>query len=266
MRGPRHNRIETLRDLRGSGDHEPCRLPSRAVRPPDREAAPKHPEPYQDGETGGHMTANEEQLQAAMEELESLRIQEKRIQGGDALMQLQVNRVSQRGDIESLPEDQRMTLFNPDGILTDAEVMRRMDTYLTEHSKIAFDEGQQRRQVIGIGTDSDGNERMPRPGERVNPQGYIEMVDPRYADEVAQKLRDADEVDVKNSFQRTAAMNEAIMQLTERTQDPIGAYYVTFEQSRKLVEQYEAEKAAGWPHSRHDYIPMTAYMDKISPK
>lgn len=205
--------------------------------------------------------------QLDLESEKSRLIQEKRANAGDAHMQLQINRAVEKGDIASLTPEARQALFNPDGLLTGPEVQERMAAYLREHEKIAFAPHELRKQVAATGFDvATQNYRMPNPGERVNDHGHIEMVDPRYAEEVAQKMRNADPADVKNSMQRAAAMNEVLMQVMNRVHDPIGAVYVTFEESRKLVEQFEAERREGWPEWRHDFLPTRQYMHKIGPR
>lgn len=205
--------------------------------------------------------------QLAQEAEESLRIQNKRLEQGDAHMQLQVNRSAMTGDIESMSQEQRDQLFNPDGTLSEGEVYERMLRYVQEHQKVGFESHELRKQVAGVGQDQrTGQWRMPNPGEKVNDSGLIEMVDPKYADQVAQKMRDADEVDVKNSFQRSKLMNEVVMQVMNRVNDPIGAVHISFDESRKLVAQYHAERQAGWPRSRHDFLPLSEYMQQLAPR
>jgi len=205
------------------------------------------------------------QDQLEEESVRSIQIQDKRTSAGDAHMKLQVQRAGMQGDIESMTEQERQSLFNPDGTLPHHEVMDRIQRYQAEHSKIAFAPGEERKTVRTMGKDpSTGNYRFPNPGEAVQ-GGDIVMVNPQYAEEMAYKMKNAQENDVKNSMRRSKALNDLVLQLSTRV-EPTNATFVTFEQAREMTAQFDAEKAEGWPSWKHDFLPLREYINQFAPR
>lgn len=182
----------------------------------------------------------------------------------DAHMQLQVNRASEKGDVESLTPEEQAQLFNPDGTYAEGVVQERVVNYTTEHSRISMPAGRERPMVRGVGHDARTNtQRMPGPGEAVDAAGSIILVDPKFADEQAEKMRTVNEADAKNTMARSQAMTQLCATLSVRPTDVIGAVYCNFAESRQYVRIFEEQSAEGIRDADTDFLPLRQYVNKF---
>lgn len=182
----------------------------------------------------------------------------------DPHMALQVNRAAEKGDVGSLTPEEQTQLFNPDGTHSAQLVQQRVVNYTVEHSRQAMPVGQERPTVRGVGHDARTNtQRMPGPGESVNAQGSIIMVNPAFADEQAEKMRTVNEADAKNSMARSAAMTQLCATLSVRPNDVIGALYCDFEKSRQYIAIYQDQSAHGIRDADVDFLPLRQYVNKF---
>lgn len=200
--------------------------------------------------------------QLSIEAQASLDIQAKR-QRYDPHMQLQVNRAGEKGDVESLSQDDQTQLFNPDGTHSAQVVQQRVINYQTEHKRVAMPVGQERPQKRAAGVDALGEHRMPGDGEILDQQGQIIMVNPQYAEESAAKMRAVSEADAKNLLARSDALNTLCLTLSSRPDDPVGAIYCNFEESRAYIRIYQDQAADGIGDSYVDFLPMRQYVHKF---
>lgn len=208
-------------------------------------------------------TAGIDQTQLDREAEMSAEIQSQR-KGSDAHMQLQINRATETGDVGSLSPEQQTELFNPDGAHSAQVVQERVVNYTVEHNRQSMPVGQERPTVRGVGHDARTNtQRMPGPGEQVNAQGSIVMVNPAFADEQAEKMRNVSAADAKNTMARSAALTQLCATLSLRPTDVIGAIYCTFEESRKYVQIYQEQAAEGIGDAHVDFIPLRQYVNKF---
>ena len=124
--------------------------------------------------------------------------------------------------------------------------------------------GQERPIIRAVGHDARTNsQRMPGPGEKVNAQGSIIMVNPAFADEQAEKMRTVHEADAKNTMARSAALTQLCATLSLRPTDVIGAIYCTFDESRKYVLIYQEQSAEGIGDAHVDFLPLRQYVNKF---
>ncbi len=208
-------------------------------------------------------TAGIDQTQLDREAEISAEIQSQR-KGSDAHMQLQINRATETGDVGSLSPEQQTQLFNPEGEHSAQVVQDRVVNYTVEHNMQSMPVGRERPTVRGVGHDARTNtQRMPGPGEKVDAQGSIIMVNPAFADEQAEKMRNVSEADAKNTMARSAALTQLCATLSLRPTDVIGAIYCNFEQSRQYIQIYQEQSAEGIRDADTDFLPLRQYVNKF---
>ena len=212
---------------------------------------------------GTTASAGISQTQLEQEAAISAKIQAQR-QETDAHMRLQVNRATEKGDVASLSQEEQTQLFNPDGTHRAEVVQQRVVNYTAEHNRISMPEGRERPMVRGVGHDARTNtQRMPGPGEAVDAAGSIVLVDPRFAEEQAEKMRNVNEADAKNTMARSQAMTQLCATLSVRPHDVIGAVYCNFSQSRQYVQIYEEQSGEGIRDADTDFLPLRQYVHKF---
>jgi hypothetical protein len=111
-------------------------------------------------------------------------------------------------------------------------------------------------------------ERMINPGEKINDQGLIEMVDPRYAEESAERMKNVSEASARQSMRRSTAFKTLAAVLLNPVKDAMGVdiVYLDDEQFKNLREEYYEAKKAGVSQSLMDFIPLSDYAGKLWPE
>lgn len=199
--------------------------------------------------------------QVDAETLQAHTMHEQRLQEGDAAAALQSIRQG-GGSVADLSPHQIQALFNPDGTLTDAEVRTRIDWY----------NSLDRQTIPGpvnmhVGHDpTTGQQRMTNPGEMIQ-DGTIVMVNPQYAAEAAERMRDIDPRRAKQSMRRSAALRNLAQVVLNPVTDPTGVqfYRLDDQQFGTLKSEYQEAKLAGVSDSDMDFLPLYAYAHKLWP-
>lgn len=162
-----------------------------------------------------------------------------------------------------LSDPETRKLFDPDERLSDEEVRERVERFQAERAKTTSN----REVKARIGTDPvSGDLRSLNPGEGLNDRGEILLLDPAKAAASADAIRNADPATVRQGMRRSAALQQLINGLFIREEPGPSVVYLSLERCRALHEEYQQAKREGYKDSQLDFLPLSAYVNKILPE
>ena len=212
------------------------------------------------------MSQNDNTMYPTREQLHEQRLAPEQ---NDINAQLQNVRVAGEGqDIAAFSPEQILQAFDPHGQLTQVELDNKIRYYVEQHSKQDFS-GQQRAPVkYQFGFDQTGVQRQARPGEMVDQLGQLQMVNPQYADQMAERMRDVSDSDARQTMRRQAQFRTLATVVLNPVQNPSGpqVQWVDDEQHRNLKQEYIQAKEVGFTDSQMDFLPLFAYAAKLWPE
>ncbi len=154
--------------------------------------------------------------------------------------------------------------FSPeDGPALLAETQAKIGVF---ESQPGFQAQTNRPTTMRAGVDpSTGAHRMTDPGETVNEGGLIEMVDPAYAAQAAERMRNVSDIDARQSMRRQSAFKTLAQVVLNPVLDPTGVQIIHLddEQFANLSLEYKEAKAAGLSDDQIEWLPMSSYAHKI---
>ena len=102
----------------------------------------------------------------------------------------------------------------------------------------------------------------------VDELGRLQMVNPQYASEMAERMRNVSDSDARQTMRRQAQFRTLATVVLNPVQNPSGpqVQWIDDEQHRNLKQEYIDAKEQGFTDSQMDFLPLFAYAANLWPE